>query len=309
MLSIRFILGFLLLSVLFAGCLLPGLTVNVDAIAVWQHKGESSWDIYYSIWDHNGKVWFTPAGSASAPIAVDAGDDHDPDVSSNDQKAIAVWAKSGSGIYYSIWENLQWTDPASLTQGRTDSDPTVAVDPSGNAVALWVTNKNSLSFSYYKNNMGWTNAEKISTDLVQVSLPELTYNTKDGIYYLVFTGTDASGNNNAYGTSYSGGAWSSPVTLGSDALLDNNMPTDQRTGASAAENKQEVTVVWPGSAHVYSAVFGGSQKTVDTGEMSDTAYDSNDVANGAYTKREDLYHMPNVKVSVHIALNLYLHRL
>jgi hypothetical protein len=274
---------------------LPGVTATVDAIAVWQHKSADSWDIYYSLWDHDAKQWYLPSGGKSAPIAVDAGDDHDPDVSSNDKTAIAVWAKDGKGIYYSKWQNFVWTVPAAISDDRADSDPTVAVDPNGNALAVWVTGKTSLYFSYYKSNIGWTTPEKVKLEgLSVVSLPELAYSPDKG-YYLVFTGTDYSGNNNAYGMVYSTTTgWSPAISLGSDAQVDNNMPTDQRTGVSAAETTPEVTMVWPGSTKVYATKFASNGSSFDTGEMPDAAYDSSEKANGAFTQRDDLYHQPDV---------------
>lgn len=298
MLSTRTIIGVIVISVFLAGCTLPdflgGEAANADAIAVWQHKADS-WDIWYSIWDHDAKTWYVPGGGASAPISVDEGDDHDPDVSSNEDKAIAVWAKSNTGIYYSQWENFAWSEPATLSDNGDDSDPTVAVDPSGNALAVWVTDGNSLSYSYYKEGIGWTSDETLYT-ASKVSLPEVTYSASDGVYYLVFTGTDDAGNNNAYGAAYATATgWSAPMVLGNDALLDNNMPTDQRTGASAAESMTEATLVWPGANNdVYSIIFGGTALDFSDGEMPDVCYDSAESAHGAYSDDEDLYHMDNV---------------
>ena|GEM_PF-1632622 len=300
MLSARTIIGAIVISVFLAGCTLPGFlggeAANADAIAVWQHKADS-WDIWYSIWDHDAKTWYVPGGGASAPISVDEGEDHDPDVSSNEEKAIAVWAKSNTGIYYSQWENFAWSEPATLSDNGGDSDPTVAVEPNGNALAVWVADGNSLSYSYYKDGIGWTSAETLYT-ASKVSLPEVTYSASDGLYYLVFTGTDDAGNNNAYGTAYGTAAgWSAPMVLGNDALLDNSMPTDQRTGASAAESMTEATLVWPGANNdVYSIIFGGTALDFSDGEMPDVCYDSAESAHGAYSDDEDLYHIDDVNL-------------
>ncbi|MBD3210258.1 hypothetical protein GF318_02650 [Candidatus Micrarchaeota archaeon] len=295
MLKPNILFGLVLLSVVLSGCTIPG-QAGADAIAVWQHKG-NSWDIYYSIWDHDAKAWHVPGGGVSAPIVADLGDDHDPDVSSNDIRAVAVWAKSGSGIYYSIWENMQWKAPLSLSDSALDQDPTVAVDASGNALAVWVSNANSLSYSYFKDGIGWTSPSKLNTSkLSKVSLPELSYNPTDGYYYLVFTAYDVDGSAGAYAAAYGTSAgWSAPGAVSQNAVLDNKVPTDQRTGASSAEGISEVTIVWPGPGNkVYSTRLSGNASSFADGEMPDVAYDSNDSANGVYSDDEDLFHQPDV---------------
>src|SRR3989338_9529412 len=136
-----FAFGLVLASFLFLfGC--PAVAVEKgDAIAVWQQKG-ATYDVWYSIWDHTEKKWYVPSGGATAPIATDAGDDHDADVSSNSGRtAIAAWSKVTGGsstIYYSRWEKDAWSAPATLASGSSDTDPTVAMEPSGKALAVWV---------------------------------------------------------------------------------------------------------------------------------------------------------------------------
>jgi len=263
-----------------------------DAIAVWQHQGDT-WDIYYSLWDQDTLSWQVPDGSKSAPIAVDAGDDHDPDVSSNERFAVAVWQKESNGIYYSLWQNSAWTSPKTISSGSMLTDPTVAVDGKGNALAVWVSSSKELYSSYYSSSAGWTTPEKLdTTGISKLSLPELAYGSAG--YYLVFTGKD-SASTNAYAASYSSAGWTAPVQVGSDALLDNSVPTDQRTGISVADTKAEVTLVWPGSDNqLYSVKLGSSAKHFADGKMPDVSYDSGEIANGAYTDDEDLFHQPNV---------------
>lgn len=271
---------------LFLGCVSTG---GKDAIAVWQHQG-STWDVWYSVWDHDAKAWNVPGGGQSAPIAEDAGDDYDPDVSSNDNSAIAVWTKQtgGNTIYYSVWENENWTAPAKVSSDDQDTDPTVAMDGQGNALAVWVSQGRYLYSSYYTKG-SWSTPEKLNTSGIGfVSMPELAYSA--GYYYLVFTGKNSTATN-AYVSSYSS-SWTSPIMVGKDAVLDNKVPTDQRTGITAQANK--VTAVWPGENGVYSVELGKGSKQFADGQMPDTAYDSGTVANGAYNENEDLLHQPNV---------------
>src|SRR3989338_3729679 len=146
-----FAFGLVLASFLFLfGC--PAVAVEKgDAIAVWQQKG-STYDVWYSLWDHTDKKWFVPAGGTTAPIATDAGDDHDADVSSSGRKAIAVWSKVSGGagkIYYSRWESDSWARPLPIESGGSDSDPTVAMEPSGAAVAVWVSGGKTRGYSEF----------------------------------------------------------------------------------------------------------------------------------------------------------------
>lgn len=293
-LNLRTLLLFGIIVMFVAGCVTVAPQGN-DAIAVWQHQGDT-WDIHYSLYDHGTKQWQVPSGGKSAPIAQDAGDDQDPDVSSTEKSAVAVWTKQtgGNTIFYSIWDGSNWTSPAKLSSDDQDTDPTVAMGPSGDALAVWVSRGTSLYSSYYTNGVGWTTPERLNTSgISRVSLPELAYNERDGNYYLVFTGTHST--MNAYAAAYSKNGWSSPIMLGRSALLDNNVPTNQRTGAGAARNKDEVTFVWPGpNNEVYSAKLGAPSSKFADGQMPDVSYDSSDTPNGAYTDDEDLFHQPNV---------------
>ncbi len=296
MLNLRSFVVFGILVMMVAGC------INVapqgkDAIAVWQHQ-EDTWDVHYSVYDQSTKQWFTPSGAKSAPIAVDSGDDHDPDVSSNDESAVSVWTKQtgGNTVYYSMWDGANWTSPVKLSSGDQDTDPSVAMDGAGDALAVWVTKGTMLYSSYYTTGVGWTTPEKLNTSgISKLSLPEVAYSERDGNYYLVFTGTDTSGSTNAYAAAYSKNGWTSPLLVGAKAVLDNNVPTTQRTGIDVALNKAEVTVVWPGpNNELYSAKLGAPANHYADGMMPDVSYDSSDVPNGAYSDDEDLYHQPNV---------------
>jgi len=286
--------------VFLAGCVETG-RAPVDAIAVWQHQG-NTWDVYYSLWDHSAKRWHASTGEA-APISVDEGNDHDPDVSSNDSSAIAVWSKESSSkqiIYFSKWSNYAWTTPASISSSGMDTDPTVAVDYYGNALAVWVKDGKELYYSVFSASTGkWTTPQKINTTGIEkVSLPELTYSEYWDTYFLVFTGEE-DGAQYSYEMFYWNG-WEGPWWIDYDAVLDNSQPTDERTGISADRNSGFVTYVWPlinGTLESYSYKYDFVTYTFNyyaKGEMPDTAYNSMDIAHGTFTKLNNLYHQPNV---------------
>jgi hypothetical protein len=287
-----------------AGCVIPGWTAtnSADAIAVWQHKGDT-FDIYYSIWDHNAKQWYVPGGKASAPIAVDAGEDHDADVSSTDDFAVAVWSKEmgGSSIYYSTWQDNLWSGAKKLSEGDADTDPTVSVDPAGNALAVWISDGKEIYYSFFTRGGGWSAPSKLdAAGISKVSLPELAYNEYDGRHYIVFTGRDAEGNG-AFAAAYASGSWSPVLKISDslDAAIDNNVPTGQRTGIAAAKTKNEITAVFPvAGGEAYSVIIGGRQSKFADGEMPDDAYDAGEIANGAYSKSGDLFHDADVFAAV-----------
>lgn len=288
----------------FAGCVEFEVEKGpVDAIAVWQHQGEESWDVWYSYWDHSAKKWHVPPAGQAKPIAVDDGNDHDPDVSSNEDSAVAVWSKeleNNRNIYFSSWKDYSWTSPSAVSNGDTDTDPTVAMDEGGSAMAVWVHEKKELHYSIYNPSTGqWSDAKKIDTSGIDVvSLPELTYSEYWGTYFLIFTGVE-DGTQYAYEAFYWGG-WHGPWWIDYDAVLDNNEPTDQRTGISGDRNDGFVTYVWPvtdGTLESYSYKYDFATYTFNLygkDKMPDTAYDTNDVAQGIHTKNNDLYHQPNV---------------
>ncbi len=289
--------GLATLALLLAGCASSPPPSKSDAIAVWQHKG-ATWDIYYSIWDQDAKQWHAPGG-LSAPIAVDAGDDNDPAISSNDTTAMAVWSKdsNGSSIYYSVWDGSRWTAPAIVSAGQSDTDPAIAMDPSGNALSVWVRGGDSLYYSYYRRGAGWSLPAGLDTSgMARVTLPELAYSVPEGRYYLVFTGNNGTANF-AYAAGYGPEGWSIPLAISDKdgAVLDFDVPATHRTGIAAAEGKAEVTAVWPGPYNqLYSAKLGGQARAYSFGEMPDVAYDSNDTASGALSKDDDLWQEPDV---------------
>lgn len=298
------ILG-ILAFVFFAGCVsFEASKAPVDAVAVWQHQEENNWDIWYSLYDHTGKVWHVPAGGQTAPVIVDEGDDHDPDVSSYGETAVAVWSKEKDGsrdIYGAKWHNYAWTVPSAVSTSGKDTDPTVALNDAGDAITVWVHDGKELHYSLYSGSSDrWTSPKKINTTGIEkISLPELTYSEYWGTYFLVFTGLSEDGSQYSYEMFYWNG-WEGPWWIDYDAVLDNNEPTNQRTGITADWNSGYVTYVWPvtdGTLESYSYKYDFVNymfHLYGEKQMPDTAYDANDVAHGVQTKNDNLYHQPDV---------------
>jgi hypothetical protein len=290
----------------FAGCVEFGVAqAPVDAIAVWQHQEGEDWDVWYSIWDHSAKKWYVPGGGEAEAIFVHEGNDHDPDVNSYSDTAIAVWSKEENNqrtVYFSKWQDNVWSIPDPISTAGKDTDPTVAMDEAQDAIAVWVHDGRELYYSVYSStSRSWSTPQKINTSgISRVSLPELTYSEYWSAYFLVFTGIDENdGKQYSYEMFYWGG-WHGPWWIDYDAVLDNSEPTDQRTGISADWYNGFVTYVWPvtdGTLESYSYKYDFATYTFNLygeNKMPDTAYDASDVAHGIQTKNDDLYHQPNV---------------
>ena len=179
----------------------------VDAIAVWQHEvllpprmEVRDWDIWYSIWDSDSASWWTPAGEKAAPIypalPTDEFTEHDRDANiafDRDGNAIVVWARenrpgvtSGYNIWYSRWItsglNWGWTTPKSIQNLKgDDTDPAIAIDTDGTAIAIWVHEESGKRYIYYSlwhEEKGWGSSSPLVPSANwygAASLPEIAF--------------------------------------------------------------------------------------------------------------------------------------
>ncbi len=263
--------------------------VEPGAVAVWQQKDEGTWNIRYSVWNENAHIWYTPGGSTSALIADLEGDDHDPYVDSDGfGTAIAVWSNehpSFSHIYYSMWKSDTgtWSAPSAIaTPAGYSMDPAVAMEDAAHALAVWVQKgtdgKTSLFYSTFAGGR-WSAPAQVHEN-TGVSLPELKFSPATGAYFLTWSENNGSATR-AYSAVYRNG-WSAPVEIPGqtvNAVMDNNMPTDERMGLAASADRKEAYAVWAttGGAVYYSkwssAGWSNAAKLSD-GKMPDADYES-----------------------------------
>ncbi|MCP4646665.1 MAG: hypothetical protein GY852_02875, partial [bacterium] len=292
------VMGLLILS----GCVVD-TEVTPGAIAVWQQNEGNDWEIRYSLWDDAGRTWYVPNGGITELIASMEGDDHDPYIDSDGvDTAISVWSHEEGGsadIYYSVWKADAWSTPQIVGSSLTgyDSDPAVAMDPSGNAVAVWV-NKNSdgTTMLYYSKYTGkWSTPSPVKREHITVSLPELSFSPTSGIYFLIWTeATDAG--TRVFSSGYSS-VWAPPIIIPGQtksAILDNNAPTDERIGLGTAGKKREAMAVWGTSnGELYSSTWtpSGWSNAVLYGEkkMPDAEYEYGGVPYSVFIKDDDLH--------------------
>ena len=181
-----------------------GTLKNVDMIAVWQHlTHDQEFDAWYSIWDDHTKSWWTPTGAEAAPIEQPFSMSPQRDMDANiafdrNGNSIAIWASGpranpllGYDIYYSRlpsqWSHpFGWMDPLEFQIQGNDTDPAIAFDDNGWAIALWVHEfLNGTKVVFYQRTrwIGTTFSWTVPEPLIPLpnnwpgnaSLPEITF--------------------------------------------------------------------------------------------------------------------------------------
>ncbi len=298
LIAFSLVLGLLL----FSGCIVEQY-MEPGAIAVWQQKDDGDWNIRYSLWNDNTKAWYTPAGPVTSLIANIGGDDHDPYIDSDGtDTAISVWSHEADGsadIYYSVWKTNTWTKPVPVaTLSGYDSDPAVAMDFAGNAVSVWVhKNTDGTTMLYYSTYDGktWSSPDPVNREHTKVSLPELSYSSTSGIFFLIWTESTEAGTR-AFASGYSG-SWVPAVEIPgqkNNAAFDTEVPTDERIGLGTAGKKKEAIAVWPTTnGELYSSTWSPSGWSTalmyGTEEMPDAEFEYGGVPYSVFIKERDLH--------------------
>jgi len=172
---------------------------NNNAIAIF--TSESPFQVYFSTW--NGSSWSNAAKIAGQ--SPNLADNIDAVIDINDN-VIAVWQQQDPSnyyqIYYAIWSGSDWTIPEKIPGQplRYGSNPQVAVDLAGDAIAVWHQDS-GLSYQIFYSlwdGTQWTNAEKIpgQTEEADANLPQIAldangnaiaiWEKNNGINYQIF---------------------------------------------------------------------------------------------------------------------------
>lgn len=194
---------------------------NNYAVAVWVKSG-----VVQSSTKTLGGVWSTPvnvsaAGASIPQVAIDA--------SGN---AVAIWRNSVSGVQRIESASLpfggSWTSPVLLDAGGQNSfTPQIAMNASGQTVAVWSRNNPSLvgviQSSFYTFGGSWSAPVDLSNDSQNARIPQVgidgsgtsiaVWLHNDGFFNMITQSSYAS----------FGGSWSTPQDL-SPALEDTDDP-------------------------------------------------------------------------------------
>jgi hypothetical protein len=158
-----------------------------NAIAVWRQKEEGPVGVPSSIWSNR----FTPGnGWEAEPSRIESvdgsGGSRTPALSVNAKgAAVAVWQRwDDQTMKGAIWSNRYerdagWKTALSVETDyieRYDADPDVAIDPNGNALAVWggVFNyRGTIWSSRYTTNGGWDRSVRLDIGVVDVARPKV----------------------------------------------------------------------------------------------------------------------------------------
>jgi dipeptidyl aminopeptidase/acylaminoacyl peptidase len=156
----------------------PQIAIDPDgnAIAVWIQNDGSHNSIYANRYIPGGN-WGT-----ETQIETGTGTAHDPQIAiDTDGNAMVVWYQY-DGSYQSIYANrytpaANWGTATLIETGTRDAYvPQIAIDPNGNAMAVWVQNDGSF-YSIYANRYApsgnWGTATLIETGTENVGSPQI----------------------------------------------------------------------------------------------------------------------------------------
>jgi uncharacterized membrane-anchored protein len=217
-----------------------------NAVAVWQqHDGTRN-----NIWSNRYRAATGRWGTAEL-IETDAGDARNPQVAADSSgNAVAVWFQN-DGTRFNIWSNRytvatgRW-GTAELIQDNAGNayHPQVAVDSSGNTVAVWyqydgTSYRNIWSNRYTAATGTWGTAELIETD-----------NAEDAYYPQV--AVDSSGNAVVVWYQYNGtrnNIWSNRYTAvagtwGTAELIETDNAGSARDPQVAVDSSGNAVAVW-----------------------------------------------------------------
>jgi hypothetical protein len=233
-----------------------------NAIAVWVQNDGTYYHIWYNRYTASTELWGTAAlietnvteDASSARIAFDT--------SGN---ALAVWHQGVSGANTNIYSNRYtestglWGTAALIETGSGQAvSPEVAVDASGNALAVWVQHdgirRNIYSNRYTASTELWGTAALIETDDGEPSRPQVAIDAS-GNAVAVWGQQDDGPRYNIWSNRYtaSTGLWGTAVLIETDDAGDAYEP---QVAIDASGNAVAVWHQWDGSHYnVWSNLY------------------------------------------------------
>jgi len=156
----------------------------------------------------------------------------------------AVWVNNGAR--YTRYNKSQgtWAVASTITgSGPTAQSPSVAVNATGNAMAVW-SEGTKVIFSVYTLGSGWSTPSPLADGAGGVAIAA-------GDDFVVAWVNGVTGTTNVYANRYHGGAWSTPKTV-SDGITETQTTYPVQLASDAAGN---VLVVYRGAAGTYDGIF------------------------------------------------------
>lgn len=233
------------------------LRPNGDGWAVWaQAPAGTPYNIFGVAftaavgWGEAAKVEDHTLGNAFAPqLAVSASGD-----------ALFVWEQT-LGLALQVWSS-GWdasggdlTDPIRVDSAGTAYAPVVAMDPQGNATAVWLQslqvsgNPLQVAASRYRPAHGWSPSQVLAEGNI-TSEPRVAMDSEGNAIVVYTEQVEQEVQADAWAHAYTGGAWSSAVRLGLDE------PTGDAFQPSLAMSQDgTAVVVWREGPNIWASTF------------------------------------------------------
>lgn len=163
---------------------------------------------------------------------------------------------------WSLPENVSWPS----TEGFGDADPQVAVDPKGNALAVWVNvPTQTVQASYKSIALPWSAPVVLSNGGEKVSLPQVAF---DSLGNAVVVWVQNNGVNRVIQGAFAGpnGSWSNPANLSSDG-------NDADNPQVAVDPAGNVIVVWQHSNGVNTLIQAATRLISKSGQKWVSPFD------------------------------------
>jgi len=256
----------------------PQVTVDSsgNAVAVWYQHDGSRYSIYSNRYTASTGTW----GTAELIETDNAGDAYSHQVTIDSSgNAVAVWSQS-DGTRFNIWSNRYtaltgtWGTAELIETDNAGAalNPQVAVDSSGNAVAVWQqydgTRTNIWSNRYTALTGTWGTAELIETDAGAAQFPHVAVDSS-GNAVAVWSQYDGTRNNicsNRYTAST--GTWGTAELIETDnagAALNPRVAGDSSGNAVAVWYQSDGT-----RFNIWSNRYTASTGTWGTAELIET---------------------------------------
>ena len=245
-----------------------------NAMAVWDQFNGTRLDVWANRYDA-----VTGWGTPGLLETNDSGDAYAAQISmSASGYAVAAWNQF-DGLWTNIWANVYspgtgWGTATLLeTDNSNDAwEPQVAMDPSGNAIAVWYhwgTPISSVWSNYYEAGVGWSPPSLVEFDDTGDAFEPQVGMDASGNALAIWVYFDGVGYSLASNTFVPGTGWGTPVSVESDSTGDVVTP---HVAVNPAGN---AVAVWTWDNRLWYDVWGNSYDP-GTGWGTETLLEADD---------------------------------
>jgi hypothetical protein len=230
----------------------PRVAVDADGnvFAVWTQGGQIAGNRYDAI----GGLWGT-----DVPISTAGAQDFPADpriAAANGDSVFAVWDVTGisEGIYAARYDagSPGWETQALISNGGNGADPTVVVDGSGNAIAVWSQNTDVFANRYDASGASWGTAASIDDSTLAAQAPQIGIDDAGNAIAVWAQGIAGSRDIYANRFDVGGTAWDTAETIDTGVA-------DAREPDVAVDDDGNAVAIWlqgaAGSEDVYVAHY------------------------------------------------------